>query len=103
MRINEFTIDPKIFDDMSIAKNKNKDVEQKSENSFFNTLKGKLDEVNEKQITAEKATESFIKGEEINVHNVMLDSEEAKMSIELAVQVRNKLVEAYQELNRMQL
>nr|WP_207714670.1 flagellar hook-basal body complex protein FliE [Clostridium tetanomorphum] len=88
---------------MSIAKNKNKDVEQKSENSFFNTLKGKLDEVNEKQITAEKATESFIKGEEINVHNVMLDSEEAKMSIELAVQVRNKLVEAYQELNRMQL
>lgn len=53
-----------------------------------------------KQIIVQKA---FIKGDETDIHNVMLNAEEAKMSMELAVQVRNKLVEAYQELSRMQL
>jgi flagellar hook-basal body complex protein FliE len=49
------------------------------------------------------ATEAFISGEDLNIHEVMLITEEAKMSLQLAVQVRNKLVEAYQEINRMQL
>ena len=70
---------------------------------FLSMLKEKLDSVNDKQITAEETTESFIKGEDVDIHEVMLATEEAKMSLELAVQIRNKLVEAYQELNRMQL
>lgn len=101
MKINEFTPDTRIFEDMGIGKDKNK--EEKLENGFFNTLKEQLDQINEKQIAAENTTESFIKGDEVDIHKVMLDSEEAKMSLELAVQVRNKIVEAYQELNRMQL
>lgn len=103
MRINEFTPDDRIFQDMSIGKEDNRVKEKNSDKSFFSTLKEKLDEVNEKQIKAANTTESFIKGDEVDIHNVMLDSEEAKMSLELAVQVRNKIVEAYQELNRMQL
>ena len=47
--------------------------------------------------------EGFINGEDIDIHQVMLASEEAKMSIELAVQIRNKIVEAYQEISKMQL
>lgn len=78
--------------------------ENKSEGmSFLDTLNQKLDEVNEKQIKAENITEAFIKGEDVDVHEVMLVGEEAKLSLQMAVQVRNKLVEAYQELNRMQL
>lgn len=78
--------------------------ENKSEGlSFLDTLKQKLDEVNEKQIEAEATTEAFIKGDDIDIHEVMLAGEEAKLSLQMAVQVRNKLVEAYQELNRMQL
>ena len=69
----------------------------------MDTLKEKLGEVNEKQIAADVATEAFISGEDIDIHEVMLITEEAKMSLQLAVQVRNKLVEAYQEINRMQL
>lgn len=71
--------------------------------SFMNTLKEKLNEVNEKQVEADKATEGFIKGDDVDIHEVMLMTEEAKMSLQLAVQVRNKIVEAYQEINRMQL
>ncbi|WP_139904181.1 flagellar hook-basal body complex protein FliE [Clostridium thermarum] len=76
---------------------------QGSSMSFMDTLKEKLDKVNEKQIQSDVATESFIKGEDIDIHEVMLITEEAKMSLQLAVQVRNKIVEAYQEISRMQL
>lgn len=82
----------------------NKIQEKKEENNgFSHMLKNKLDQVNEKQIKAEETTNNFLQGEETDIHKVMLDSEEAKLSVELAVQVRNKLIEAYQELNRMQL
>ena len=71
--------------------------------SFFDTLKQKLDEVNNQQIEADQVTQAFIKGDDVDVHQVMIAGEEAKQSLELAVQVRNKLVEAFQEINRMQL
>ncbi|NLM36185.1 MAG: flagellar hook-basal body complex protein FliE [Clostridiales bacterium] len=90
---------------LSVNDNNNKNVEESNSNSlsFFDTLKEKLDEVNEKQIAADVATEAFISGDDIDIHELMLITEEAKMSLQLAVQVRNKLVEAYQEINRMQL
>lgn len=71
--------------------------------SFFDTLKEKLDEVNSQQLEADAVTQAFIKGDNVDVHQVMIAGEEAKQSLELAVQVRNKLVEAFQEINRMQL
>ncbi|BDR67451.1 flagellar hook-basal body complex protein FliE [Clostridium tetani] len=100
MKINEFIPNNMIFkNDIN-----NKIQEKKEENNgFSHMLKNKLDQVNEKQIKAEETTNNFLQGEETDIHKVMLDSEEAKLSVELAVQVRNKLIEAYQELNRMQL
>lgn len=102
MKINQFVPDSKIFDSFNIKDNKTEKADSSSSN-FLDILKEKLDAVNEKQIAAEDTTESFIKGDETDIHKVMLDTEEAKMSLELAVQIRNKLVEAYQELSRMQL
>ncbi len=99
MRINAFVPDFSVFDNMKTSGK----VEDKKEASFMDTLKEKLDEVNDKQLEAEDKTESFIKGDDIDIHEVMLASEEAKLSLELAVQIRNKLVEAYQEINRIQL
>jgi flagellar hook-basal body complex protein FliE len=80
------------------------DVENKNESSgFLDTLKEKLSEVNDKQLEAENLTQNFIKGEEEDIHKVMLSTEEAKLSLELAVQIRNKIVDAYQEFNGMQI
>lgn len=101
MKINEFIPNNMIVKN-NIVNNKIEEAKEDN-NGFLNMLKNKLDKVNEKQIKAEETTNSFLKGEETDVHKVMLDSEEAKLSVELAVQIRNKLVEAYQELNRMQL
>lgn len=71
--------------------------------SFIDTLKQKLNEVNDSQLAADSATQAFIKGDNIDIHQVMIANEEAKQSLQMAVQVRNKLVEAFQEINRMQL
>ncbi|MBC9229243.1 flagellar hook-basal body complex protein FliE [bacterium SPL81] len=52
------------------------------------------------------ATEKAIKyaaGENIPVHDVMVSMQNAKLSFQFAVQVRNKLVESYQEITRMQI
>lgn len=98
MKIDQLTANNSITNYMNTDK-----IEDNSSTSFFDTLKEKLDEVNDKQIAAEDLTESFIKGEDVDIHEVMLGTEEAKMSLELAVQVRNKIVEAYQEITRMQL
>lgn len=100
MKINGFVPESKIFDQI---KPFNTATTESSKDDFLSMLKGKLEGINDSQIAADKVTESFIKGEETDISKVMLSGEEAKMSLELAVQVRNKLVEAYQELNRMQL
>lgn len=102
MKINEFVPDSKIFEKIGIGNNKSESKETES-TGFGEFLKQKLDEVNTQQIQSENTTENFIKGDETDIHKVMLDTEEAKMSLELAVQIRNKFVEAYQELNRTQL
>ncbi|WP_066872272.1 flagellar hook-basal body complex protein FliE [Clostridium mediterraneense] len=76
----------------------------KSNNSFSNILKDSLDKVNNKQIESDILTQKMIRGdEEVSIHEVMLAGEEAKLSLQLAMQVRNKLVEAYQEISRTQI
>ncbi|MGL4761244.1 MAG: flagellar hook-basal body complex protein FliE [Sarcina sp.] len=79
------------------------EIEEKGIVSFSKTLKEQLDIVNDKQIEADIATQKMIQGEDIAIHEVMLAGEEAKISLQLAVQVRNKLVEAFQEINRTQI
>ncbi|MBW9154952.1 flagellar hook-basal body complex protein FliE [Clostridium tagluense] len=99
MNINAYVDNTKIFNELQ-----NNPVEGENKSTdFLDTLKEKLNEVNDKQIEADDITQKFIKGEEQDVHKVMLSTEEAKLSLELAVQIRNKLVDAYQEFNRMQI
>lgn len=99
MKINNFVPDSKIFE--TVGKQEVK--EQENGEGFLSVLKGKLDEVNDKQIKSDEVTDQFVKGDGADIHEVMLTAEEAKMSLELAVQMRNKIVEAYQEINRMQV
>ena len=71
--------------------------------SFKETLNDAINKVNDKQIEADDITMNFIMGKEEDLHKVMIKTEEARLSLELAVQVRNKLIEAYREINNMQL
>ncbi len=99
MNINDYINNTKMFTDIQ---NNPVQTEKKS-TGFLNTLEEKLSEVNDKQVYSDNLTQKFIKGEEEDVHKVMLATEEAKLSLELAVQIRNKLVDAYKEFNSMQI
>ncbi len=103
MKINEFTPDTTVFDKIG-GNTYNQNVSNEDiASSFSNLLQSKLDEVNNQQVQANNSTKEFIEGDRSDVANVMLDAEQAKMSLDLAVQIRNKFVEAYQEINRTQL
>ena len=71
--------------------------------SFGNVIKEQIQKLNDSQIKADQMTESFIKGEVEDLHAVMIATEEARISLDLALQMRNKVVEAYKEINNMQL
>lgn len=71
--------------------------------SFADMVSTEIDKVNSAQVKADDLTNEFMVGEVDNLHSVMIATEEARISLELAVQVRNKCIEAYKEINNMQL
>ena len=68
---------------------------------FRDILGSAVDAVNDKQLTAQQAVENFAAGKADNVHDVMLAEVEADISFKMLAQTRNKLVEAYKEIMRM--
>ncbi|GAW92915.1 flagellar hook-basal body complex protein FliE [Calderihabitans maritimus] len=71
--------------------------------SFAGVLQKALGEVNELQLQADRLAEKFVVGEVEDLHQVMLATERAYLALQLTVQVRNKIIEAYQEISRMQI
>jgi flagellar hook-basal body complex protein FliE len=55
------------------------------------------------QKEADAASTAMAAGENVEIHDVMLAQDRASISMQLAVQVRNKMVEAYQDIMRMQV
>lgn len=53
--------------------------------------------------SADAATQALASGQNVPVHEVMIAMEQARMELTFAVEVRNRLLESYQELARMQL
>lgn len=66
-------------------------------------LQAQLNSVNDQIMTSESNVRKLATGEEGNLHEVMISLEKAKLSFELILAVRNKSLEAYQELMRMQI
>lgn len=62
-----------------------------------------LDAVNTGLVNADHEVRQVALGEASNLHEVMIHIEEAKLSFQLLAQVRNKMLEAYQEVMRMQV
>ncbi|WP_243374363.1 flagellar hook-basal body complex protein FliE [Geotalea sp. SG265] len=68
----------------------------------FSTFLGEMvGKVNDLQQTADKSIQSLATGESQGLHEVMLAVEKASISFQFLTQVRNKAVEAYQEIMRM--
>ena len=75
----------------------------KSLEAFGKALTEAIGSLDKLQQEADASGAQLAAGEPVELHDVMLAQEKASLSFELAVQVRNKLVEAYQDIMRMQV
>ena len=71
--------------------------------AFSDTLKDAIGQVDGASKAADSQVEAFVAGEQENVHDVMIAMNEAKLSFQLMTEVRNRMLETYQELMRMQV
>lgn len=70
---------------------------------FSARLQAEFEAANTKLETAEAGLRDLAAGKQGNIHHVMLALEDARLSFQLLAQVRNKVLESYQELLRMQI
>lgn len=99
LMVNNFVPSSKVFESAFGTSN----TSNSSNNvSFADTLTNALNQVNDKQINAQNASNDLVSGD-ADIADVMLQTSEAKVSLQLAVQVRNKLLSAYNELMNMSL
>ena len=75
----------------------------KGDGSFAAALNSSLTEVNRMQQQADDAISALATGDKVSMHDAMIAMEQADVSFRLMMQVRNKIVEAYQEILRMQV
>ncbi|MBO8159345.1 flagellar hook-basal body complex protein FliE [Thermosyntropha sp.] len=85
------------------VKSSNKNESLSNETSFIDLLNQALNEVDRLQKNASQSAMRLITGEEEYLHNVMIAYEKASLALQLTVEVRNKIIEAYHELMRMQM
>jgi len=71
--------------------------------SFSNVLGQMVHDVNAKQVASGDAVNGLLSGQNVSLHQAMLAMEEASVSFQLMVEVRNKLLDSYQEMMRMQV
>ena len=72
-----------------------------AQQSFADTLKKAISSVNEQQISSDQLTDKLINGEDVELHEVMIQSQKASITLNATLEVRNKVIEAYQEIMRM--
>ncbi|EPK7359458.1 flagellar hook-basal body complex protein FliE [Kluyvera intermedia] len=83
---------------------RNQSVDTQPTISFAGQLHAALDRVSEVQTSARTQAEKFSLGEPgIALNDVMTDLQKASVSLQMGIQVRNKLVSAYQEVMGMQV
>ncbi|WP_409305419.1 flagellar hook-basal body complex protein FliE [Peribacillus sp. SCS-155] len=72
-----------------------------AQKSFASVLKQSIEKVNEAQVNSDSFTGRLARGENVDLHQVMIASQKASVTMQTALEVRNKVVEAYQEMMRM--
>lgn len=83
--------------------NNQKVTPAKAQEQFANSLKDAINNLNETQANSDKATKQFINGQITDLHDVMIASQKSSVTRSLAVEVRNKVIESYKEVMRMQV
>lgn len=81
----------------------NREKAANGEKSFASYLQDALSQVNQLQKQAQLSAMQLAAGEEPDLHRTMVAYEKAALALQLTIEIRNKLTEAYQEIMRIQM
>ncbi|XKE55241.1 flagellar hook-basal body complex protein FliE [Sutcliffiella horikoshii] len=88
-----------MFQNLNSVQKTSGDVHQQ----FSSYLKDALNEVNNAQVASNQITTKLVNNEGVELHDVLIAQQKASVAMSLTMEVRNKGVEAYQEIMRMQV
>ncbi len=97
MQINPFVVP------LPADSDKKNEKQKDSSPGFGELVQDALDKVNRQQLQSQEATRRFLSGDLEDIHQLMIAGEEAKISLQLTMQVTTKIIEAYRELSRIQV
>ena len=83
--------------------NSTQSLKESDSGSFANSLNDAITKVNDMQVHSNEMIEKLSTGETKNIPEVMVATEKADIALKLMVQVRNKMIDAYQEIMKMQV
>ena len=78
-------------------------VKDQQDASFSDYIKQSLDDVNNKMLQADQAIDDLVTGKNQDIHNTMIAMQKAEISFEVVMQIRNKIVAAYDEIRKMSI
>lgn len=78
-------------------------VSQEQTVSFKDVFKNALEKVNQVENESSVKTEAFMQGKITDMHDVMVTAQKAKLTVEATVQVQQKVIDAYNDIMRMQV
>jgi flagellar hook-basal body complex protein FliE len=101
--LNTVTFSP-ITSQLNIQKTEEKAfTPSEAQKSFSSFLKDSIEKVNQTQMESDTLTKKLALGQDVDLHEVMIASQKASVTMQLTLEIRNKAVEAYQEMMRMQV
>jgi flagellar hook-basal body complex protein FliE len=74
-----------------------------SSRPFADYIKASLTDVNRQMLTADERIQDLASGKQQDIHKTMISMQKAEISFELVMQIRNKLMTAYDEIRRMSI
>lgn len=87
--------------------NENVKTQTSQVESFLNgvgsSIESSVKTLNDTQVEAENAQIAFARGDNISVHEVMIAAEKSNLSMQMAIQLRNKVLNAYNEINQIKV
>ena len=72
-------------------------------NGVGSSIETSVKSLNDTQVEAENAQGAFARGDDISVHEVMIAAEKSNLSMQMAIQLRNKVINAYNEINQIKV
>ncbi len=99
--INSIKLIPGLADQIGVVKPGIEAVSPESKAEFGELLTDLINSVNQLHTESGKAQEALMNGEPVELHQVMIKAEEAGLATDLLLEIRNRLISAYNELIRM--